>query len=279
MAIHATALIDPTAHIGADVEIGPYSIIGPHCSVGDRTKIASHVVLSSYTTLGTDCQISSHAVLGDLPQDLKYKGEASYVRVGNHSVIREFSTIHRASGEGNATVVGDQCLLMAYAHVGHNAVLGNEVILANAVQLGGHVEVGDYAFLGGSCAVHQFVKIGRLVIMGGLSACRQDLPPFSMIDGRPAYIGGLNKIGLKRRGFDLATRTRLKKAYKLLFFSSLNYKQSIEIIESEFEPDPAVAELIAFVQNAPRGIYRKRIKSASPSVDFDEANALSDTML
>lgn len=288
MLIHPTAIIDPTAQLGDQVQVGPYAIVGPHCVVGDRTRLDAHAVLKSHVKLGADCQVSSGAVLGGDPQDFKFKGEPSYVCIGQGSIIRECVTVNRSTGEGNETIIGEKSLLMAYSHVAHNCILGDEVILANAVQLGGHVEIGDFAFIGGSCAVHQFVKIGKLSIMGGLSATRQDLPPFAMLDGRPAMVGGLNKVGLKRRGFDLASRTRLKRAFKLLFFSKMNYKQAIEAVHAEIETDPLITELVDFVQNSPKGIYRpSRLRGNRVTVpgnignleDADEAEFLSDSML
>lgn len=287
MLIHPTAIIDPSAQLGEQVEIGPYAIVGPHCLVGDRSKLQAHAVLQEYVKLGVDCQVFSGAVLGGAPQDFKFKGEPSYVRIGNGSIIRECVTVNRSTGEGAETIIGEKALLMAYAHVAHNCVLGDEVILANAVQLGGHVEIGDFAFLGGSCAVHQFVKIGKLAILAGLSASRMDLPPFAMLDGRPAVVAGINKVGLKRRGFDLASRTRLKRAFKLLFFANYNYKQAVEVIHAEIEPDPAIDELVSFVQQSTKGIFRPtRVKSSGRKpgnmdllADADEAELLSDTLL
>jgi len=254
--IHPTAIIDSTAEIAAGVEIGPYSIIGPHCQVGEGTKIGPHALLESHVRLGSQCEVSPGAVLGGKPQDLKFKGETSWAVIGDRCVIREGVTVNRASGEEKSTTVGNGCLLMACSHVGHNARVGNEVILANAVVLGGHVEVGDYAFIGGIVAIHQNVRIGKMAIISGFSASRQDIPPFAMADGRPAIVAGINKVGLKRRGFDLAARTRLKQAYHLLFFSGLNYKQAIETIHAEIEPDSAIEELITFIQESQRGIYR-----------------------
>jgi UDP-N-acetylglucosamine acyltransferase len=256
MSIHPTAIIDPTAEIGADVEIGPYSVIGPHCHVDEGTKIWSNATLQGYTKLGKNCQVSPGAVLGGLPQDLKFKGEESWVVVGDNTVIRECVTLNRASGEGQATVIGSDCLLMAYAHVAHNCHVGDGVILANSVQLGGHVTVGDFAFIGGMCVFHQHIRIGKMAIISGFSAARQDIPPFCMADNRPAIVVGINKVGLKRRGFDLASRTRMKRAFQLLFFSGMNFKQAMEAIQDEIQGDPHVDELLAFVQSSERGIYR-----------------------
>lgn len=256
MLIHPSAVIDPTAELGANVEVGPFSYIGPYCKVGDNTKLGPNVVLQEYVTLGRDCQVSPGAVLGGLPQDLRFKGEVSYVEVGDGTIIRECVTLNRASGEGQTTRIGKKCMLMAYSHVAHNCVVGDEVIMANNVQLAGYVEVGDYAFIGGTCVFHQFVKIGRMAIISGFSASRQDIPPFAMADGRPAVVAGTNKVGLKRRGLDMATRTRLKKAFQFLWFTNLNYKQAIEVIRNEIEADPYVDELIAFIENSTRGIFR-----------------------
>lgn len=256
MNIHPTAIIDPSAELGQGVDVGAHAYIGPHCKVGDGTRIYPNAVLQGYTTLGKNCQVSPGAVLGGFPQDVKFKEWPSYVHIGDNVLIRECVTVNRATGENEATVIGNGCMLMAYAHVAHNCVLGEEVILANSVQLGGHVEVGDYAFLGGIIAIHQFVKIGKLAIISGGSASRQDTPPFSMSDGRPSVLVGINKVGLKRRGYDLASRTRIKKAFQLLWFSGMNQKQALEAIRNEIEMDEAVQELVSFVENSKRGIRR-----------------------
>jgi UDP-N-acetylglucosamine acyltransferase len=282
MSIHPTAIIDPSAVLGNGVEVGPLSYIGPNCRVGDGSKLFSHAVLQENVILGEGCEVSPGAVLGGKPQDMKFKGEETFVRIGNGSVIRECVTVNRASGEGNETVVGERCLVMAYSHVAHNCILGNEVILANNVQLGGHVEVGDFAFLGGTGAFHQFIKIGKMSIVSGFSASRQDIPPFAMVGGCPAIVAGINKVGLKRRGFDLAARTRLKKAFQLLFFSDMNYSQAIEAIKAEIEMDAAVTELIDFVQNSSRGIFRPNriLRTSVTEADaLSEVTPLTDTML
>lgn len=282
MSIHSTAIIDPSAVLGRDVVVGPFCIIGPNCQVGDGVVLHSQAVLQENVILGENCEVSPGAVLGGKPQDMKFKGEKTYARIGKNTILREGVTVNRASGEGLETVVGEGCLLMAYAHVGHNGIVGNEVILANGVNLGGHVEVGDYAFLGGTAAYHQFIKIGKMAIVSGFSAARQDIPPFAMAHGCPAVVAGLNKVGLKRRGFDLAARTRLKKAYQYLFFSGMNFNQAIEVIQSEVEMDAAVSELVAFVQNSERGIYRpKRInrRTTSEGLDSVEDVPAIETML
>ncbi len=257
MAIHPTAVIDPTANIGADVTIGPYSVIGPEVNIGEGSQLGPHVVIEGYTTMGKNCQISAGAVIGGLPQDHNFGGEKSYVTLGDNVVIRECVTINRATGEGQHTRVGSGSMIMAYTHLAHNCQLGKEVILANNVQMAGYVEVGDYAFISGTCVFHQFVRIGRLSIISGFSGSRQDVPPFAMCDGRPqATIVGINSIGLKRRGFDREARSRLKKAFYYLWFSRLNTQQAIEAIRRDIEPDPNIDELIEFTLSSKRGIHR-----------------------
>jgi UDP-N-acetylglucosamine acyltransferase len=257
---HPTAIIDPHAQLGKNVQVGPYSVIGPHVTLGEGCQIGPHVVIEPYTLLGDGCTVGPGSVLGGLPQDYGFGGEISYVRIGNEVRIRECVTINRATGEGNATEVGSGSFLMAYSHLGHNVRLGQRVVLANSVQLAGYVTVGDDAFIGGMCVVHQFVTIGRMTIMGGFTGTRQDLPPFALTEGRPAEIRGINRIGLKRKGFDLGQRTRLKQAFHHLFFSSLGTATAIAHIREEIsplhQPDPNVEELIDFVLHTKRGIHR-----------------------
>ena len=259
--IHPSALIDASAELGRDVEVGPYTVIGPGCKIGDGTKLASHVVLESNVTLGKNCRVSPGAVLGGDPQDHSYKNEPSFVVVGDNTVIREYVTINRATGEGSVTKVGDDCMLMAYTHLAHNVTLGNQINLANGVQLAGYVEVGDGVFMSSMCIIHQFVKIGRLSIVAGLSGSRQDIPPFSMSDGRPVVVVGINRIGLKRVGLNPQQRDNIKQAFQLLFFSSMNQQEAVEAVREKIQSDPNqidpnVEELLDFVVSSKRGIHR-----------------------
>jgi UDP-N-acetylglucosamine acyltransferase len=267
MSIHPSAMIDPSAEIADGVTIGPYAIVGPKCRVGEGSVLSAHAVLESHTILGKNCRVSPGAVLGGAPQDLKFKGEESWVIVGDNATIRECVTINRASGEGEATRLGEGSLLMAYAHLGHNCQVGNEVVIANSAQLAGYVEVGDYAFISSTTVFHQFIHIGRLAIIGGASGSRQDIPPFSMCNGLPAEIVGINKIGLRRRGVDLNARTRIKRAYQLLWFSGLNTTQAIEAIRNELGSDPYVDELVTFVQNSKRGIRKPPSRKRTPGAE------------
>ncbi len=256
--IHPTAVIDPTAQLGENVQIGPYSVIGAGVEIGDNTIISSSVRIEDRTIVGSSCQVSPGAVLGGAPQDLSYKNEPTRARIGNNNIIRECVTINRASGEGNETVVGNNCFLMAYSHLGHNGKLANNVILANAVQLGGYVELDDYVFIGGGSVIHQFVKVGRMAFMAGASASRMDLPPFSMNDSRPCMVIGINTVGLKRRGLSSEDRQLIKKAFYYLWFSGLNQAHAIEAVRENMEINPYIEELLNFVSTSKRGINPPR---------------------
>ncbi|MHB0912503.1 MAG: acyl-ACP--UDP-N-acetylglucosamine O-acyltransferase [Armatimonadota bacterium] len=247
--IHETAIIDPSAEIGEGVEVGAYSIIGRDVVIGSGTVVAHHVVIDPYTTIGRDCQISSGAILGGNPQDQKFKGEKSFLIIGDRNILREHVTMHRATGEGNVTRIGDDNMLMAYCHVGHNCTLGSNITMANTVGISGHVEVESRVVIGGMVGVHQFVRIGKLAMVGGYSKVTQDVPPFMMVDGRPMKVYDLNVIGLRRSGVTANVRSGLRQAYKLLYRSNLNHSQAIETIENEVEPSPERDYLLEFVRS------------------------------
>jgi UDP-N-acetylglucosamine acyltransferase len=253
MKIHPTALIDPTAELGEDVEVGAYSVIGANCIIGDRTVIGPHVVIEEYTILGKECQVRSGAILGGPPQDNKFKGERSYVRIGDRNQIREFVTLHRATGDEQATIIGDDNLIMAYVHVGHNCIIGNETMISSYAGLSGHISVDDNVVIGGMVGLHQFVRVGKLAMLGGYSKVVQDVPPFMMADGRPADVVDLNVRGLRRAGIPAASRTELKDAYKLLYRSNLNVSQALEAIEEEVEMVPEVTHLVEFIKQVGEG--------------------------
>ncbi|MBC7807984.1 MAG: acyl-ACP--UDP-N-acetylglucosamine O-acyltransferase [Akkermansiaceae bacterium] len=251
--IHPTAVIDPETEIGNDVSIGAYSVIGANCVIGDNTVIGPHVVIEEHTHIGKECTIRSGAVLGGLPQDLKFKGERSYVRVGDRNMIREFVTIHRATGAEQATSVGDDNLIMAYVHIGHNCAIANRTMISSYAGLSGHISVEEGVVIGGMVGVHQFVRIGKLAMLGGYSKVVQDVPPFMLADGRPADILDLNVRGLRRSGLNAGSRANLKQAYKLLYRSNLNQSQALEAIEDEIEPEEAITYLVSFVKNISNG--------------------------
>lgn len=265
--IHPTAIIDPTAQLGVDVIVGPYCIVGPHCKVGDGSKLTAHVVLEENVTLGARCEVSPFAALGGKPQDLGFQGETSYVQVGDDTHIRESVTIHRASGEGNVTRVGNQCLIMATAHIAHNDVIGNEVILANGVILAGYVTVDDYTFISGQNVVHQHVHIGSHVIMSGSSGTRQDIPPYAMCAGRPAELKGINKVGLRRRGFSAEQRKNVQRAYDILWFSGLQMSDATQQVRAEMGYDPNITALLDFIAQSKRGIRRPHLAGSGHGDD------------
>lgn len=254
--IHETAVVAPGARIGKDVEIGAFSVIGPNVEIGDRTVIAPHVLVTGWTTIGEDCHIFSFASVGEVSQDLKSNGEKSYVHIGDRTTIRECTTIHRATGEGQETRIGNDCLLMATVHIAHNCLIGNRVIMSNAAMLAGHVVVEDNAVIGGMTGVHQFVKIGRNAMVGGMSRLVQDVVPYTIVNGQPAQVYGLNNVGITRAGISMDSRRALKKAYKLLYRSGLTLAKAIAVIEQEVESCEEVEHFLRFLRDAERGICR-----------------------
>jgi len=244
--------------MGRDVEIGPYSVIGENVFIGDGTKIGAHVVIEGWTTIGRDCQISHSACLGGSPQDLKFKGEKSFLYIGDNTIVREFATIHRATGEGEETRIGTHCMIMGATHIAHNCQVGNYVIMSNGSGLAGHVVVEDRAIISGMTGVHQFVKIGRNAMLGGASKVVQDVPPFVIADGRPARVCGLNSVGLSRAGLSESVRSNLKKAYRILFRSGLKLSDAIALMEQDVDSSEPVDHLLRFLRNVDRGICRTR---------------------
>ena len=254
--IHPTAIIEDGAKLGKGVEVGPYAIVGPHVTLGDGCKLHPHAVVTGHTTMGPRCTVWPHAVVGGDSQDLKFKGEVTFVEVGAGTTVRESATINGGTGEGTKTIVGEKCHIMAYAHVGHNSVLGNGVILANCGAVAGHVEIGDRAILGGLSAVHQFVHIGTMAIIGGCSKVTQDIPPFMMADGHPAEVRTLNKVGMDRAGVPAEIQRQLRQAYKILFREKLTTTNAIAKVEAEVPSSPQLKTLLDFMKNAKRGVGR-----------------------
>jgi UDP-N-acetylglucosamine acyltransferase len=257
--IHETAIVHPSAELGSGVTIGAYSIIGPDVRVGDGCVIEPHAIIEPFTTIGDDCHICSGVILGGQPQDHKFKGERTYLTIGDNNIIREYVTVHRATGEGNATILGSDNMLMAYCHIGHNCELRNGISMANMVGISGHVIVEDKVVFGGMVGVHQFVRIGKMAMVGGFSKIVQDVPPFAMVDGRPAKVYDLNVIGLRRSGVRPDVRNGLRQAYKLLYRSNFNLSQAVESIESEIEPSAERDYLLEFVRNVKVGFAGRQL--------------------
>jgi len=260
MSIHATAIVHPSAQIAEGAEIGPYAIIEENVSIGNGTSIGPHAVIGKWTELGENNQIYHMASVGTAPQDLKYKGEECWTRIGNGNVIREFATIHRGTVTGNSqTVLGNGNLVMAYSHVAHDCLLGNGIVMANAATLAGHVTVQDNVILGGLVAIHQFVTIGAYSMLGGGTLVGLDVPPYMIAtlgDKREAKLRGLNLIGLKRRGFGDGVISNLKKAYRTLFMADLKQVDAIARIRSEIIDCAEVDYLIDFIEKSERGTCR-----------------------
>jgi UDP-N-acetylglucosamine acyltransferase len=252
--VHVAAIVHAGAELGEDVTIGPYSVIGPDVKIGDGTSVASNVLIDGSTTIGTGNTIFHGAVLGTPPQDLKYRGARTFVRIGDNNLIREYATVNAATNEGDVTIVGSGCLMMAYSHVAHDCIIGDNVILANAVNLAGHVTIHDYAILGGMVPVHQFVRIGVHSFVGGGCRVAKDVLPYVKIAGTPVKVSGLNTVGLKRRGFEDSQLERIKAAYRLIYRSGLNVSQAIERIEIEIEPSEEIETLLDFIRGSQRGI-------------------------
>ena len=226
--IHPTAIVDPNAKIGGDVDIGPFSIIGSDVTIGENTVVLSHVVMESNVTIGARNFIAHGAIIGAPPQDVSFSPERkTKVEIGNDNIIREYCTIHRGGPDGSATKIGDKNFLMAGAHIGHNCLIGDNVIIANNCLLAGNVRVDDGAFLGGGSTFHQFMRIGRLVMVQGSSAFGKDLPPF-VVAAERNYVFGLNIVGLRRAGFSASDRDEIKEAFKLIYLSGLNTSQALQ---------------------------------------------------
>jgi UDP-N-acetylglucosamine acyltransferase len=262
--VHPTAIVDPSArvhpsvNIGESAEIGPFSIIGAGVEIGARTVVKGHVFMEGALTIGEDNVFFPYSTVGVAPQDLKYKGEPSQLRIGHRNRIREFATLHRGTeGGGMVTSIGDDNLLMAYTHVAHDVQFGSHIVLSHAATLGGHVIIEDWAWIGAAVGVHQFCRIGRHSIVGGYSVITQDVLPFSnTVTAREAKVFGANATGLERRGFPAANIDALHKAFRLLTRAGLNTAQAVERIREEIPPGEEVSELLAFIASSERGFVK-----------------------
>jgi UDP-N-acetylglucosamine acyltransferase len=255
--IHPTAIVDPHAELGIDVEIGPYSIIGPDVEIGSGTKIGPHVIIEGAVKIGSDNQIFTGAIVGCRPQDLKFKGEKTYLIIGDRNMIREYTTLSPGTeGGGGETRVGNDNLIMTATHLAHDCILGNNIIISHGTAIAGHVVIEDQAVIGGLVGIHQFTKVGRMAMVGAHTKLVKDIPPFTLVEGNPATVHGINIVGLRRNGIPPEVRLQLKRAFKILYRSNLNVTQAIEVMEQELEAGPEVEHLIRFIRSAERGICR-----------------------
>lgn len=272
---HPTAIIHPKATIGHDVEVGPYCMIGAHVRIGDATKLLGNVIVQGYTEIGSENIIHPFTVIGGPSQDKKYRGEVSYVRIGDRNQIREYVSINRGTDAGSATTIGSDCYLLSYVHIAHDCRIGDGVIMSNLTQLAGHCVVGDGANISGMVGVHQFVRIGRLAFIGGRSGILKDCPPFMLVAGNPAWVRGLNKVGLKRHQVSERAQAELKEAYRMLYMGDDAFSVVVERLR-DMVTTPEGKELVAFFSNgSSRGFHTAQIRR-SPGL---ETLAVQDELL
>ena len=254
--IHPTAIVDPGAQIGAGSQIGPYCVIGPNVTLGEDCWLQHHVTLSGPMRAGARNKFYAYCSIGQQTQDLKYKGEPTYLEIGDENSFREFVTVNRGTTSEGKTHIGHRGNFLTYSHIGHDCTVGDEVVFSNNGTLAGHVQVGDNAVMGGLTAVHQFCRIGRFAITGGCSKIVQDVPPFMIADGNPAEIRGVNSVGLERKGYSAEKIKSIKEAFRLLFRSKCNTQQGIEAIRKELPPSEEINQIVEFIEKTERGIIR-----------------------
>ena len=260
--IHSTAIVEPGAQIGADVQIGPYAYVAATARLGDGCRLAPHAVVLDHTTLGARCTIHTGAVIGDLPQDLSFGGGPSFVVTGDDCTFREGVTIHRGTKPDTTTRIGNHVYMMANSHAAHNCEVGDHVIMANGVALGGYVTIGERAFIGGNAGIHQFCHVGRLAMVAACSLVSKDLPPFCCtVSSANSRIAGLNAVGLRRAGFTSAQRAQIKQVFVTLYRSGLNTSQAREKLRADTD-NPFAAEFADFIDRATRGLCRPSFDTA-----------------
>jgi UDP-N-acetylglucosamine acyltransferase len=253
--IHSTAIISSGAEIGAGTTVGPYSVVGPHVKLGRNNRIASHVVIEGYTTIGDENQIYQFASVGSNPQDLKFKGEASQLIIGNGNIIREYATLQPGtSGGGMKTTIGDKNLFMVNSHIGHDSIVGSGNVFANSVAIAGHVTIGNNVNIGGLVGIHQFVHLGDVAFIAGGSMVTQDIPPYCLAEGNRAGLVGLNSIGLKRRGFSEDQISDIKRAYREIFMGAGVFKDRVLEAIAKYSEASHVLVLLNAIKNSERGI-------------------------
>lgn len=254
--VHPSAVVASGAELAEDVVIGPYCVLGPDVRIGAGTRLIAHVVVDGHTTIGSGCTVFPFACLGTQTQDLKFRGDLTYVAIGDNTTIREYVTVNAGTNAGETTRVGSGCHIMAYCHVAHACRVGDRVIMSNCATLAGEVDVEPDAILGGLAAVHQFCRIGTMCMVGGCTKITQDCPPYMMVDGNPATVRGLNAIGLRRKRVSTAAATRLKDAHRLLYRQGVSTPVAVERIRSEIPTCDEVDRLLAFVSDSKRGIIK-----------------------
>lgn len=255
--IHPTAYVHPKAELGDDVEVGPFAYVGEFAQIGSGSRLLHHACVEGHTTIGKNNEIGSFSVIGGKPQDLKYKGEPTRVEIGDNNQFRECVTVNAGTVTGaSVTKIGSHCLVMAYCHVAHDCVIGDHVVMANYTGLSGHVTLEDYVILSGMCGVTQFLRIGKHAFIGGMTGVRKDVAPYVICVGDPAEVRGLNRVGLKRRGFEGERFEAVLEAYRLYFESGLEKGQALMELERRFPQQGDVRYFIDFIRNSENGISR-----------------------
>ena len=255
--IHPTAIIEPGAELADGVSVGPYSIVGANVKIGEGTWIGPHVVIQGHTTIGKDNKIYQFSSIGEVPQDKKYKGEATQLIIGDRNVIRECCTFNTGTAQDlGTTILGNDNWIMAYVHLAHDCVIGNDTIFANNATLAGHVTIKDHVILGGFTLVHQFCHIGEYAFTGMGSAITKDLPPYMMAAGTPTCEHGVNREGLRRKGFDADARQRIVDAHRILYRKSINVKEAIALLTEKYSEHEEIMLMVDFCAASKRGILR-----------------------
>jgi UDP-N-acetylglucosamine acyltransferase len=254
--IDPRAAVSPKASLGENVSIGPFTVVEAGAVIGDGTAVAANALIAQGARIGKECRVHHGAVIGHMPQDLKYAAEPTTCELGDRNVVREFATLHRGTGEGGRTIIGNDNFLMAYSHVAHDCVLGNRIIMANSASLAGHTEVEDYVIIGGLTPVHQFTRLGQHSMIGGGLRVGKDVPPYVLAGGEPLTFEGLNSIGLRRRGFSRETLEALDRAYELIYRARLNVSQALARIAADAALSivPEVQTVLEFIRKSKRGI-------------------------
>ncbi|MDR1124554.1 MAG: acyl-ACP--UDP-N-acetylglucosamine O-acyltransferase [Deltaproteobacteria bacterium] len=253
--IHPAAIVSPRAELADNVSIGPCACIDDHVFIGEGTRVDGFATVRPYTRLGKNNHIFSYAMVGEVPQDLKFHGEESWLELGDNNRVREFATLHRGTeGGGGLTRIGNDCLFMAYTHVAHDCVLGSGIVMSNNATLAGHVSVGDHAIIGGLSAVHQFVRIGHNAFVGGFSGLPMDLPPYMLASGSRATLHGPNVVGLRRLNLPRETTAAIRAAFRLLWLSGIPRQEALAQAAEIYAEIPAVMDIVEFIRSSPRGV-------------------------
>jgi len=261
--IHPHTYIHPDARLAENVKVDPFTVIHQDVTIGEGTWISSNVTIMEGVTIGKNCRIFPGAVIGAVPQDLKYKGEQTYVEIGDNTTIREYVTIHRGTSDRWKTSVGNNCLIMAYSHIAHDCCVGNNCIMSNNSQMAGHVSMADYAWIAGFSAIHQFVKIGQSAFIAGGSLVRKDVPPYIKAVRNPLSYGGVNSVGLKRRGFSQEKINQILDIYRIIYNKGLNTSKALEYIEKELPVTDERDEILSFIRESERGIVKRYTRTES----------------